>query len=126
MQLHIKYLRSLGDDAAARAACVQFLRDALIYFYPEQSHILAEASELARELGGTLGTPYLSWRYSWLRFCFGWVAVKPTQNFVRKIRWGLASKLDYLLYRLEERKGANLSRFSVAGNPASEVTGRLQ
>ena len=126
MQLHIKYLRSLGDDAKARAACVQYLRDALIYFYPEQSHILAEAGELATELGGTLGTPYLSWRYSWLRFCFGWFAVKPTQNFVRKIRWGMASKLDYLLYRLEERKGGNLSRFSAAGNPASEVTGRLQ
>lgn len=125
MKLHIKYLRSLEDDAKARAACLQYLRDALIYFYPEQSKILEEASQLADELGGPLGTPYLSWKYSWLPLCFGWVAVKPTQNFVRKIRWGLATKLDYLLYRLEERKSSNLARFSAVGNPASEVTGRL-
>jgi hypothetical protein len=54
------------------------------------------------------------------------VAVKPTQNFVRKIRWGLATKLDYLLYRLEERKsGTVFTQFPGAGN-AGEVTGRLQ
>jgi glycosyltransferase involved in cell wall biosynthesis len=126
MQLHIKYLRSLGDDARARAACLQYLRDALIYFYPERSHILAEAEELAKELGGSLGTPYLSWKYSWLKVCFGWVAVKPTQNFVRKIRWGLATRFDYLLYRLEERKGAVFTQFPAAGNATGEVTGRLQ
>jgi O-antigen/teichoic acid export membrane protein/glycosyltransferase involved in cell wall biosynthesis len=127
MQLHIKYLRSLGDDDRARAACLQYLRDALIYFYPERSHILDEANELAKELGGTLGTPYLSWKYRWLTFCFGWVAVKPTQNFVRKIRWGLATKLDYLLYRLEERKsGTVFTQFPGAGNAAGEIPGRLQ
>jgi glycosyltransferase involved in cell wall biosynthesis len=125
MQLHIKYLRSLGDDARARAACLQYLRDALIYFYPERSNILAEANALATELGGTLGTPFLSWRYSWLKVLFGWVAVKPAQSFVRKIRWGLATKLDYLLYRLEERKGTAFTQFPAAGNAAGEVTGRL-
>ena len=55
MQLHIRYLRSFGDDARVRAACLQFLRDSLIYFYPETSHIVQEAEQLASELGGSLG-----------------------------------------------------------------------
>ncbi len=109
MQLHIRYLRSFGDDARVRAACLQFLRDSLIYFYPETSHIVKEAEKLASELGGSLGPPALSWKYGWLEVCFGWSAVKPTQNAVRKVRWGLATKLDYLLLRLEERKQSQIS-----------------
>ena len=124
MQLHIRYLRSFGDDQRVRAACLQFLRDSLIYFYPETSHIVREAEELASELGGPLGPPILSWKYSWLEICFGWSAVKPIQNVVRKIRWGLATKLDYLLFRLEERKQADVQKPAIetesevaSGNP---------
>ncbi len=48
MKLHIRCLRSLGEDDRVRAACLQFLRDSLIYFYPETSHILREASHLQK------------------------------------------------------------------------------
>ena len=102
MQLHIKYLRSLRDDKVTRAACLQYMRDNLIYFYPERSHIVQQADRLAAELGEPLGVPKLSWKYSWIARSFGWVVTKPLQQIARRFRWRLAGKLDLFLFRLEK------------------------
>lgn len=118
MQLHVQYLRSLRDNSTTRAACLQYLRDALIYFYPERTHILREASELAAELGGELGKPKLSWKYAWLELTLGWGAVKPFQNAARMVRSKLASGLDYVLFNLENRNRARAGDF-----PSPRVVG---
>ena len=102
MQLHIKYLRSLRDDEITRSACLQYMRDNLIYFYPERSHIVQQADRLASELGEPLGVPKLSWKYSWIARSFGWVVTKPVQQIARRFRWRLAGKLDLLLFKLEK------------------------
>ncbi len=104
MQLHIEYLRSMDDNPVTRAACLQYLRDSLIYFYPEKPHIVRQASQLAVELGEPLGVPELSWKYSWLEMSLGWVVVKPVQTVLRRIRWRMVRKLDHVLYRIENRK----------------------
>lgn len=101
MKLHIKYLRSFGDTPEVRASCLQFLRDSLIYFYPERAHIIEEARKLSAELGEPLGEPELSWKYIWLERMAGWSMVKPMQRVLRRIRWRAAKRFDYALYRLE-------------------------
>jgi O-antigen/teichoic acid export membrane protein/glycosyltransferase involved in cell wall biosynthesis len=101
MQLHIKYLRSMCDDPEARAACLQYMRDNLIYFFPERPHILEQARQLAIELGEPLGVPYLSWKYSWIEPAFGWDVTKSFQRVARLIRWRIAREVDYLLYKME-------------------------
>jgi PST family polysaccharide transporter len=103
MQLHIKYLRSFEDTAPVRSACVQYIRDSLIYFYPESSQILVQAQDLALELGEPLGAPDLSWKYSWIERSFGWVAAKEAQHRIRRARWRLAKFLDYFLFQIESR-----------------------
>ncbi len=125
MQLHIGYLRSLGDDARVRSACLQFLRDSLIYFYPETSRIIREANELAAELGEPLGTPALSWKYSWLRMSFGWRVTKPVQHWIRRLRWKCAKRIDYLLFQLDEHKDLASSRFAPQSNAATKVQARM-
>jgi hypothetical protein len=104
MQLHIEYLRSMEDNPTTRAACLQYLRDSLIYFYPEKPHIVRQANQLAAELGEPLGAPELSWKYSWLEMSLGWVVVKPVQTVLRRVRWRLARRLDHLLFRIDARK----------------------
>jgi O-antigen/teichoic acid export membrane protein/glycosyltransferase involved in cell wall biosynthesis len=104
MQLHIKYLRSLADNPEVRAACLQYLRDSLIYFYPEQTRILEQARNLAGELGEPLGVPFASWKYSWAVRLFGWETAKMFQHRIRRIRWRMAKQIDYLLFRLGGRK----------------------
>jgi O-antigen/teichoic acid export membrane protein/glycosyltransferase involved in cell wall biosynthesis len=101
MQLHIKYLRSLLDNARVRAACLQYVRDSLIYFYPEEPHIVRQAEQLAAELGEPLGVPYLSWKYSWIEMSFGWIVAKPVQRSVRRFRWWLTKEIDKLLFRID-------------------------
>jgi glycosyltransferase involved in cell wall biosynthesis len=103
MQLHIRHLRSAEDTKRVRIACVRYLQDWLYYFYPERPDIAAEAEQLARELGGDLHAPRLSWKYAWVRALFGWPYVRPFQVRARKIRWSLQRAADKALSRFEDR-----------------------
>jgi len=114
MQLHIQYLRSLEDSQRVRAACVEFIRDSLIHFYPENSPIVNHAQQIARELGAELGVPWLSWKYSWIQKLFGWGVAKPLQLRSRRVRWSLERKWDRILSRIETTEVASTSKFPSA------------
>jgi len=104
MQLHIGYLRSLEDSARVRAACVNYLQRSLIYFYREDTGIVEQAVRMAKELGGRLTVPYLSWKYSWVKVAFGWSVAKHIAASSRKIRWSSQKLWDKTLFRIEDRK----------------------
>jgi glycosyltransferase involved in cell wall biosynthesis len=101
MRLHIEYLRSLEDSDRVRAACVEYLHHWLPHFYPERPDIVAEAGELARELGGTLRLPKVSWKYAWIRAMFGPVLTKRAQVLFPSVRWRLERRWDKTLLRFE-------------------------
>ena len=44
--------RKLEDSEKSRAACVAFLQKRLIFFYPDDPHLVQQLSALANELGG--------------------------------------------------------------------------
>ncbi len=94
MQLHIKYLRSLEDGERARAACVRYLQNSLIHFYPEKAEIVQQANAMAVDLGGQLESPSLSWKYSWMKAIFGWRVAKYGQQVLLKSRWKTAKWWD--------------------------------
>jgi glycosyltransferase involved in cell wall biosynthesis len=103
MVLHIAYLRSLEDGDRARAACVRYLQNWLIYFYPERPDLVKNAEDLARELGGLLEPPRLSWKYSWIKAMFGWSLAKQARLKLPEARWAVARSLDRAMFRLENR-----------------------
>ncbi len=124
MKLHIQYLRSFGETPEIRSSCLTFLRDSLIYFFPERGNIVEEAQQIAEELGERLGTPELSWKYAALKGVAGWPIVKPAQRILRRIRWRTTKRMDYILYQLETRFSP-LSRGSEAryeGNARTAVS----
>jgi glycosyltransferase involved in cell wall biosynthesis len=104
MQLHISYLRSLEDSERVRAACVKFLQNWMVYFYPERLDIFRQAEDMARSLGGQLEIPRLSWKYSWIKATFGWRPARRAQLFLPGIRWSLARLWDRALFRIENRR----------------------
>lgn len=104
MQLHMKYLQSLERSDRVNAACLEYLRTSLIYFYPERQDILAVAERMAAEFGDQLGVPSLSWKYSWIRRVVGWRLVKPYQRFMRRTRWRIQTRLDALLFHFRDRR----------------------
>jgi len=63
MKLHIGYLRSLEDSERSRAACVKFLQNWMVFFYPERLDIFEQAQAMAKELGGQVEVPRFSWKY---------------------------------------------------------------
>jgi len=105
MRSHIMYLRSLEDSARVREACVTYLRTSLIYFYPERLDIVKQAEEMAKDLGGQLGTPGLSWKYSWIETIFGWRIAKSGQQLLLRSRWRAEKQWDHTAFRIEKMGG---------------------
>ena len=117
MQLHIAYLRSLEDSERTRAASVKYLQNWLIFFYPERMDIVAQAEQMAGDLGGQLQPPQLSWKYSWIRSIFGWPLAKRAQVMLPRIKWSLVRSWDNILFCIESRKVADDS--GIAALPPS-------
>ncbi len=105
MRLHIGYLRSLEDSARARAACVKYLQNWMLHFYPNRLDIFQQADEMARSLGGELVVPQLSWKYAWIKLAFGWDVAKRTQIILRNLKWSLIRSWDKTLHRFQKRWG---------------------
>jgi hypothetical protein len=101
MQLHIGYLRSLGDTERARTACLTYLQTGLIFYYPGRPDIVREFYKVAEELGGKLAVPRLSWKYSWMKAVFGWGLAKRTQLLLANARWSLIRSWDKAMFRLK-------------------------
>jgi glycosyltransferase involved in cell wall biosynthesis len=108
MQLHIAYIRSLEDSERVRAACVKYLQDWLLHFYPERPDIVKEAQQLAATLGGRLEAPHLSWKYAWIQKSVGWPLAKRALMLARRSKWSVIRAWDRTLFRLESyNRGAS-------------------
>ncbi len=97
MELHIRYLRSLEDTPRVRAACVNYLQNWMGFFYPERRDIYERARTLARDLGGELEVPRLSWKYSGIQALFGWKLARRAQVFLPRARWSVYRSWDKFL-----------------------------
>jgi len=104
MRLHIAYLRSLEDSERVRAACATYLQAWLYHFYPDKLDLVREAEQLAKELGGRLETPRLSWKYDWIRRLFGWTPAKRTQMYLPRLKCSVLRNLDRALLPFESGK----------------------
>jgi glycosyltransferase involved in cell wall biosynthesis len=103
IRLHISYLRSLEESQRVRAACVQYLENWLIHFYPDRLDIVKQMEELATGLNGHLETPRLPWKYAWIKNLFGWGFASRAYLCFPKIKWGFLRAYDKVLFRLHER-----------------------
>jgi glycosyltransferase involved in cell wall biosynthesis len=103
MRLHIRYVRSLEDSERVRAACLIYLQASLIYFYPERMDIVEQMNSTAKDLGGQLEPPHLSWKYSWLEKTGGWHSAKRLQILLPQIRWWFEKTWDKTLFRIRSR-----------------------
>lgn len=104
MQLHMGYLRSLEDTPRARAACVTYMQNWIGFFSPERPDLLKEMQNAARELGGELRIPRLSWKYFWIESLFGLGPARRAQFLLPRYKWSLLRFCDKMLFRLENRQ----------------------
>ena len=106
MLSHIGYLQSLEDSERVRRACVTYIQNWLLSFYPERRDLLNEAEKMARSLGGQLKTPHLSWKYWWLQRLFGWDVAKRASIVLPAAKWAAVRSFDRTMFWLENRTPA--------------------
>jgi hypothetical protein len=76
----------------------------LDYFYPEKEELLRRVYDLAQELGGTLSTPKLSWKYSPIMKLFGWKGTKRVRSLIAKLRLLANFQYERLVLSFSKRK----------------------
>ncbi len=100
MKLHVQYLRSLEESERVREACLTYLRNWFLVFYPERPDLVAELQQLAIDLDGKLEEPVLRWKYAWIKPIFGWKAAKWAQFRLPELKSSWRGHCDRALYRL--------------------------
>jgi glycosyltransferase involved in cell wall biosynthesis len=108
MRLNISYLRTLEDSSRVRAACVRYLENSMVYFWADRRDIVLQAKELARELGGELSGPRLSWKYFGIRALLGNAAAYRAQLVLPNLRSSAVRSIDRALFFLEQGSRVNL------------------
>ena len=101
MELIISNLWSRERTPRASAACLKYLRDALIFFYPERPDLVQRAKTLAATLGGELAAPKLPFKYDWIDRLFGLSAAKRVQANYNQVKWSVIRAWDHALACLE-------------------------
>ena len=98
MKLHIQYLRSLEESDRVRNACLVYMQNFYVNFYPDRPDLMAELQALAAELGGRLEEPKLRWKYAWMKPIVGFRAAKQTQMALPQLKGSLLGKWDKAMY----------------------------
>jgi hypothetical protein len=103
MKLHVQYLQSLEDSDRVRKACLTYLKSWSWAFYPERLDIFAELEALARQLGGELETPRLTWKFAWMEPLFGRRTARRVQLEVQEKKASLIRSWDKAMFEWENR-----------------------
>jgi glycosyltransferase involved in cell wall biosynthesis len=103
MQLHIGHLRSLEESQRVRAACLTYLQNYVIDFYPQRPDIVSQMRQNAEDMGGKLEHPRLSWKYSWIKPLLGWDCARRAQIFLPNLKWAVIRPYDKALSVIETR-----------------------
>lgn len=123
MRLQIGHVRSLDDGPRVRTACVTFLRNWMVFFYPHMSHLVRQAEEMVMELGGQPRVQPLL-RYSSIQAAFEWYLIKRAQLFLSgttatsiafRSRGWLPSFLDKALFRIENHRSRPTEQITAQG-----------
>jgi hypothetical protein len=101
MRLHIGYLLSLEDSARTRAASLAYLQTWIGTFYPDRPDLVESSKAMARDLGGLVTIPRLSWKYAWIREVFGINPAFRAQRALPRVKWSAMRLWDKALCWIE-------------------------
>jgi glycosyltransferase involved in cell wall biosynthesis len=104
MRLHIQCLRTLEDSERSRKACLSYLQNYLICFYPCRLDIVEEMCKAAIDLGGHLVSPQLPWKYAWIKQLAGWSLARRVQVVLPRIKWSMIRACDKGLALMERNR----------------------
>lgn len=86
MELSFKHIRSLEDSDRTKNACLNFLQNRYMLFYPDDPGIKRKMKAMAAELGGILEMPHAGLKISIVKNMIGWRAAIYLRNASYKIK----------------------------------------
>jgi glycosyltransferase involved in cell wall biosynthesis len=104
LALCFRYLRSLEDSDRTRKACLRYLQSWVLFFYPEKYEILEKATALARDLGGELSVPEVSWKLLWAKRILGWKLAKRVKGAAWNAEISARKNWDRLFFMINGTK----------------------
>ena len=96
--LQINSLLSLEKSERTKTACLKFLQNHLIYFFPDRKEILEKANDFAKYLGGRLTEPELTWKYNIIKSVFGWKMAKKASFLLPNVKNEARNRLGRFIY----------------------------
>ena len=106
MKLHIQYLRSLEESERVRKACLAYLQNWFICFYPGDADIIDQLQSMAAEFEGHLELPHLGPKYAWIRPLLGWRAANWAQRVLPETKDSLLKRWDKAMFEFETRQAS--------------------
>ncbi len=104
MKFHIQSLRALEDSERVSKACVTYMQNWYVVFYPSQPDLVDELQRMAAELGGRLVPPPFSWKFAWIATIFGRSAAGAVQRGLSEFKFSLARSWDEMMFKWESRQ----------------------
>ena len=101
IKLHIQYLRSLEESERVRKACLTYLQNAYVDFYPQRPDIIEELERMAAALQGRVELPPLRRKYAWLKPLLGYTATSRVQTSLPLFRSFLENRWDRGMHWME-------------------------
>jgi len=71
MKLQFGHVRAREDSERIRLACLAYLKQVILYFFPDRPDLVAEVQKLAVQIGGEIEQPDLPLKYYLLKALFG-------------------------------------------------------
>jgi hypothetical protein len=87
IELNIRYLLTLEDTEANRAACIKFLARWAAIFYYHSPELFSRLIALAETIGYSLRKPEIGWKLNISSSVFGWDATWKIQKIFRTIKY---------------------------------------
>src|SRR5262249_12520221 len=95
-----------------REAGIRYLQNFQTLFYPERMDVVHWAEQTARELGGELVPPRLSWKYFWIESVLGRPTAERARLFLPSLRWRESGYFDKAMFEALEFRHHLLEVFS--------------
>lgn len=104
MNLSLNHLRSIEDSDRTRRACLQYLQSSMGRFCQEDQSFLERFYSSAKELGGTLQPPKVSWKYYPIKQVFGWAAANKAMRNWGRMKAIVHKEVDRVFYNMSVRR----------------------
>jgi glycosyltransferase involved in cell wall biosynthesis len=107
IKLHIDRILELENTERTRSTSLVILQRTYIFFYPDYPKLCAKIDLLAKDLGGLLQPPNLTWKYALIRKVLGWRFAKFMKRFLPSIKILFLKKWDELIYKIHNNQSSN-------------------